>query len=318
MRSGRGMWTARGRVTRGSYNGEHVIEHPVPHTTTAVTHRRRPVCAAEPTGDYRTTVEHTDRPDRRHRPARDGITSTDRRTWAGPRARHVARTVRDGLTDRLPVLAELPALADLLTDLEVADAAMRRAVVALGRLDADLTVEQTTGVGLEHWLALACRHTRLDRRTLLRAARWTVRLPAFGDGLVSGRLSWTQARTLTLTLRDLPAGHDQQADQLLASLIASLPADADPDAIVDQLRRAIFRWRDATTPDARAAGGEPAGAPTPPGRHRWELPRRGGRGRSRDPRRRHRPPTRPARPPRRDRRRPGRQPAVPPHPHLRR
>jgi hypothetical protein len=69
-------------------------------------------------------------------------------------------------------------------------------------------VEQTSGVGLEHWLALACRHTRLERRTLLRAARWTSGCPRSADGLISGRLSWTQARTLTLTLRDLPAGHD--------------------------------------------------------------------------------------------------------------
>jgi hypothetical protein len=153
------------------------------------------------------------------------------------------------MMDRLPVLAELPELADALTELELADAAMRRAVVALGRLDATPSVEQTTGVGLEHWLALACRHTRLDRRTVLRAARWTVRLPALADGLVTGRLSWTQVRTLTLALRDLPAGHDPDADDLLARLIASLPEDADPDAIVDQLRQAIFRWRDAITPD---------------------------------------------------------------------
>jgi hypothetical protein len=247
------------------------------HTTTAVTHRRRPVCAAEPPATYRTTAaaeadtSGTDRTD-----GTDGTDRTGGTEWAGGAGEgtlrrpdvagpasdaldvvceHGTAAIRDELVDRLPVLAELPELAELLTDLEVADAAMRRAVVALGRLDADLSVEQTSGVGLEHWLALACRHTRLDRRTLLRAARWTRRLPAFAGGLVSGRLSWTQARTLTLTLRDLPAGHDREADQLLTGLLDGLPADADPDAIVEQLRRAIFRWRDATTPDEVPAVG---------------------------------------------------------------
>jgi CBS domain-containing protein len=219
-----------------------------PHTTTALTHRRRPVCAAEPTGSYRTRGEcPTDDADE---------VPADRGGRAGaPDRADTPAAIRDGLVERLPVIAEVPELAGLLTDLEVADAAMRRAVVALGRLDADFTVEQATGVGLEHWLALACRHTRLDRRTLLRTARWTVRLPAFGDGLVHGRLSWAQARTLTLTLRDLPAGHDEQADQLLASLIDGLPADADPDAIVEQLRRAIFRWQDTITPESVASVG---------------------------------------------------------------
>jgi CBS domain-containing protein len=198
-----------------------------PHTRTTVVHRRRS-CAAEPAPTYRTTAE----------------TPTD------------ADAVRDELVGRLPVLGELPELAGALTELQVADAAMRRAVVALGRLDAERTAEQTTGVGLEHWFALACRHTRLDRRTLLRTARWTGRLPALADGLVSGRVSWTQARTLTLTLRELPAGHDPQADELLGKLIAGLPDDADPDALVEQLRRAIFRWHDALTPDDH---GRPAG-----------------------------------------------------------
>jgi hypothetical protein len=219
-----------------------------PYTRTAVAHRRRPACAAEPPATYRTTTPHqTDGVD-------DPVTDRVRRTVAPGADGAVgrageARAFGAGLVGRLPVLAELPAFAELLTDLEVADAAMRRAVVALGKLDADLTVEHTTGVGLEHWLALACRHTRLDRRTLLRAARWSVRLPAFGAGLVTGRLSWTQARTLTLTLRDLPAGHDDDADELLGRLLDGLPADADPDAIIEQLRRAIFRWRDATAPD---------------------------------------------------------------------
>jgi hypothetical protein len=185
------------------------------------------VCAAEPRPAYLPTHEATSRPDGSIEPAA-GVTE---------------------LTTRLPVLAEVPDLADALTDLAVADAAVRRAVIALGRLDGALEVEQVTGVGLEHWLALACHHSRLERRTLLRTARWTRRLPAFAAALETGALSWAQARTLTLVLRELPAGHDHQADQLLGQLTATLPDDADPDAIADQLRRACFRWRDELTPD---------------------------------------------------------------------
>jgi hypothetical protein len=159
------------------------------------------------------------------------------------------------LTARLPVLAELPALADALSDLTAADAALRRAVIALGKLDQALEVEQASGVGLEHWLALACHHTRLERRTLLRTARWTRRLPTFAAALETGALSWAQARTLTLVLRELPAGHDEQADRLLGQLTTTLPDDADPDAIGDQLRRACFRWRDELTPDHDPAPG---------------------------------------------------------------
>jgi hypothetical protein len=171
-----------------------------------------------------------------------------------PRPTYDANGV-DELTTRLPVLAEFPELAAALTDLAAADTATRRAIIWLGKLDEDLEVERTTGVGLEHWLALACHQTRLDRRTLLRTARWTRRLPAFAAAIETGALSWAQARTLTLVLRDLPAGHDREADQLLGQLTAALPEDADPDAIADQLRRACFRWRDELNPDHDPAPG---------------------------------------------------------------
>jgi CBS domain-containing protein len=220
-----------------------------PHNPTTAHHRRRsPSCAAEPAPTYRTAL--AEEPGNTDLAASHGGGDAD-----GGAAAVGAAAVRDELVGRLPVLGELPELAGALTELQVADAAMRRAVVALGRLDTELAVEQTTGVGLEHWLALACRHTRLDRRTLLRTARWSVRLPALADGLLTGRVSWTQARTLTLTLRDLPAGHDQHADELLGRLIAGLPDDADPDALIEQLRRAIFRWNDRLTPDQQAPPG---------------------------------------------------------------
>jgi hypothetical protein len=224
-------------------------------STAARPRRRYLVCAAEPRPAYLPTrQESTSRPDGSSSEAAGDGSPTETVGDGGLPGGQPDGPVEPAagvteLTTRLPVLAEVPDLADALTDLAVADAAVRRAVIALGRLDEALEVEKVTGVGLEHWLALACRQSRLDRRTLLRTARWTRRLPAFAEGIETGALSWAQARTLTLVLRDLPAGHDRQADQLLGQLVATLPDDADPDAIADQLRRAFFRWRDELTPD---------------------------------------------------------------------
>jgi hypothetical protein len=228
---------------------------PNPSIRTAAPPRRRYLtCAAEHRPAYLPThQEATSRPDGPPTEAADDGSTTETVGDGGLPGGRPERPVEPAagveLTARLPVLAEVPDLADALSDLTAADAALRRAVIALGKLDDALEVEQVTGVGLEHWLALACHHSRLERRTLLRTARWTRRLPAFAAALETGALSWAQARTLTLVLRELPAGHDHQADQLLGQLTATLPDDADPDAIADQLRRACFRWRDELTPD---------------------------------------------------------------------
>jgi hypothetical protein len=105
----------------------------------------------------------------------------------------------------LPVLAELPELAAVLERLDTAERAMLDAVVGLARLLATDEVATTSGVPVETWIASVTRHTRLDRRLLLRTARWlTTRLPTPATAATQRRVSWPQLHRLTLTLAELP------------------------------------------------------------------------------------------------------------------
>ena len=141
----------------------------------------------------------------------------------------------------LPVLAELPDLADALTDLVEADRRLVLAVVALARhVDAD-EVAMASGVGVEHWLGIVARATRMDRRVLLRAARLLARLPRLGEVVEAGRVSFAQLRGLTLALKGLPSSLDATVDAWLAEAANRLAAvDADPDALVEQARAALL------------------------------------------------------------------------------
>jgi hypothetical protein len=150
----------------------------------------------------------------------------------------------------LPVLAELPALAGVLEQLTAADEAMLDAVAGLaGLLAADTDqVAATSGVVLEQWLGIVARHTRMDRRLLLRTARLLVRLPALRGGIAAGQLSWPQLRGLTLSLRDCPDVLDPKLDRFLTELLPHL-AGVDPDTIVRQVQRAVTEWTAELSPD---------------------------------------------------------------------
>jgi hypothetical protein len=172
---------------------------------------------------------------------------------ARPTYRSPAASAPDARTEvpfGLPVLAELPVLAGVLERLTTADAAMLDAVTAVADLLAAETdqVATVTGVGLEQWLAIVARHTRMDRRLLLRTARLLCRLPALRRGIAARQLSWPQLRSLALTLRDCPAVLDPKIDRLLTALLPHLTG-ADPDALTTQLQRALVEWTAALTPD---------------------------------------------------------------------
>jgi hypothetical protein len=141
----------------------------------------------------------------------------------------------------LPVLAELPALAAVLTELTSADRALLRAAVQLCDLLADGSVETTSGVPIEHWIAIVAGYTRMDRRLLLRTCRLLRRFPALRDGVTSERLSWPQLRGLTLALRDAPTALDARLDAFLAALLTHLDGQ-EPDAVVRQVERAVTEW----------------------------------------------------------------------------
>ncbi|HSK22336.1 MAG TPA: hypothetical protein VK906_04130, partial [Egicoccus sp.] len=119
-------------------------------------------------------------------------------------------------------MAELPELAAVLDRLTVADDALLDAVAGLAELLATDRVETVTGVGVEHWLTIVARTTRMDRRLLLRACRLLGRLPALDAAVRAHRVSFAQLRGLTIALRHAPRRLDDQIDGVLASLLASL------------------------------------------------------------------------------------------------
>ena len=138
----------------------------------------------------------------------------------------------------LPVLAEVPELAGVLAAIDGAERRLLEAVVGVSRLLACDEVAQATGVPVEHWLAIVCRQTRLDRRLLLRLARLIDRFPTLRGAVADGRVSFAQLRGLGIVLRDAPVAIDVELDMLLTRLVAEL-VGADPDVLIDQTRRAI-------------------------------------------------------------------------------
>jgi hypothetical protein len=147
----------------------------------------------------------------------------------------------------LPVLAELPALAAVLTELTSADRALLRAVIQLCELLADDSVETTSGVSIAPWITLVVGYTRMDRRLLLRTCRLLGRFPALRDGVTTERLSWPQLRGLTLALRDVPTVLDPRLDAFLAALLPHLDGQ-EPDAVVRQVERAVAEWGQELAP----------------------------------------------------------------------
>lgn len=115
---------------------------------------------------------------------------------------------------------------------------MLDAVVLVAELLADDEVAHATGVPVEHWLAIVCRQTRMDRRLLLRLARLLDRFPALAVGVKGGRVSFAQLRGLGIVLRQAPSVIDVDLDDLLVRLLEEL-AGADPDVLIDQVRQAI-------------------------------------------------------------------------------
>jgi hypothetical protein len=144
----------------------------------------------------------------------------------------------EGAPFGLAVLTEVPRLAAALEAIEVAERRMLDAVVVVGELLADDEVAQTTGVSVEHWLAIVCRQTRMDRRLLLRLGRLLGRFPALAAGVGGGRVSFAQLRGVGIVLRQAPPAIDAELDGLIGRLLEQLQG-ADPDVLVDQLRQAI-------------------------------------------------------------------------------
>jgi hypothetical protein len=201
----------------------------------------------------------------RHEVARQGLAAEHRRGYdvagadgrpdrptpatdpaaAGPEVAGAAEaSSTDAAPFGLPVLAELPELASMLDALVASDERLLDAVVTLSRLLDSGEVEQATGLGVEHWLGIVARQTRMDRRLLLRLCRLLHRLPSLESAVESRQVSFAQLRGLGLALRKAPGSIDGELDGFLVRLLPEV-AGADPDVVVDQVTRAI----DELSPD---------------------------------------------------------------------
>jgi hypothetical protein len=137
-----------------------------------------------------------------------------------------------------PVVAELPALHDLLSVARQVDELALQLVERCSVAIDDPTIAAVTGQPVDAWLAFEARQTGLDRRLLLRAARLLDRLPALSRAVRDRALSWTQLRGVTLQLHGLPRELDDEVDVFLAGAIPAL-VGTDPDTLVTQVRRAV-------------------------------------------------------------------------------
>lgn len=141
----------------------------------------------------------------------------------------------------LSVLDDLPQLATVLEQLATADRTQLHAVAGLADLLADDEVERTTGVGVEHWLAVVACQTQMDRRLLMRTCRLLHRLPTLDDAVRRARVSFPQLRGLSLALRGVATELDAQVDQMLAAVLDGLEEveRPDPDVVVRQVLAAL-------------------------------------------------------------------------------
>ncbi len=154
-------------------------------------------------------------------------------------------------------------LADLLTQVRLAEHHLARAVVLAGRLASSGVSEAVEGLPLDLLLGVACRLTGADRRTLIAAGEALADLPAVAALFVEGAVSWGQVRAITTGAKRLTTA---QRNVLDAQVAASATDSFDPDDLVwaaraaaDDLRarrtveRAEQRRRDANFVSVQAA-----------------------------------------------------------------
>lgn len=169
----------------------------------------------------------------------------------------------DGVPFGLPVLAEVPELAAVLTSLREVDRLLACALDGLLRLQDTGLAETATGVPLERWLAAVARRTGADRRMLATAAGVCRRLPTLHAAFVGGRVSWAQVRAITLAVHRLPAHLDEHVDGELGRVLAATgddavgQADVEPDDLVRAVSWALAAL-EAEAHEPSASGREPA------------------------------------------------------------
>jgi hypothetical protein len=137
-----------------------------------------------------------------------------------------------------PVLAELPELAAVLSDLREVDRLLARVVDTLIVLQDDGEVERVTGVAIEHWMSIVAGRTGSDVRMLRCAVRACRRLPSLYGAFSSGRISWAQTRAVALRTDKVSMLDDHALDGAVADAVEACEG-SDPDALARMVGWAI-------------------------------------------------------------------------------
>jgi hypothetical protein len=130
----------------------------------------------------------------------------------------------------------------LLATLRLADRMHALAVGMLRAMAASGDVERETGLPIEMALRLEGRRAHWDARELITAAEQLARMPETGSALSDGTLSWSQARAIVRSVKDLDATARATVDRVVGSNAGAL-ADAEPEAILDRIEDAAARLR---------------------------------------------------------------------------
>jgi hypothetical protein len=146
-----------------------------------------------------------------------------------------------------PILAELPELAAVLSDLREVDRLLARVIDTLIVLQDDGEVERVTGVAVEHWLSIVAGRTGADVRMLRCAVRACRRLPSLYGAFSDGSISWAQTRAVALRTDRVSLLDDDALDAAVADAVEACEG-SDPDALARMVGWAISAMMPVSDP----------------------------------------------------------------------
>lgn len=152
----------------------------------------------------------------------------------------------------LDILAEVPELASLLTDLRLVDRLVARCVTTLALLQETRMAEALTGVGVDAWMSIVARRTGADIRMLRTTVKVLRRVPSLRVAFASNEVSWSQVRSIVLAVHRLPHQLDDRIDAAVAEGLNGA-AEAEPDALTRAIRWMLASLDPSPTEDDQQA-----------------------------------------------------------------
>jgi hypothetical protein len=169
-----------------------------------------------------------------------------------PRDRPGRVPLPDEPTMDVGILAEVPDLALLLTDLREVDRLVARSITQLALLQETGLAERVTGVGLDTWMSLVARRTGADIRMLRTTVKVLGRVPSLREAFARNEVSWSQVRSVVLAVHRLPRHLDDRIDAAVAEGLAGA-VGAQPDDVTRTIRWMLSSLEPTQTADDQSA-----------------------------------------------------------------